>query len=129
VLPGPSLPELARTALARAAGATISDARPGGSPDTAGQVPIRAASDGSPLLLPGTGSALEQRLTACPEPVAVCVPADAPFSAVRLAGTSQLPGTRPYRRNHRLPRGRTVCRTHRPQPRPRPRQGVPGRGA
>jgi hypothetical protein len=90
VLPGPTLPERARTALARAAGATISDANPAGSPATAGQVPIWATRDGSPLLLPAAGSALEQRLAACPEPVTVCVPADAPFSAVRLTGTSQL---------------------------------------
>jgi hypothetical protein len=32
VLPGPSLPELARTALARAAAATVSDTDPAGRP-------------------------------------------------------------------------------------------------
>jgi len=48
VLPGPSLPELARTALARAAAATVSDADPGipgtpaGRPVAPGQVPVRA---------------------------------------------------------------------------------------
>src|SRR5258708_29178850 len=89
VLPGPSLPELARTALARAAAATVRDAAPGGRP-AAGQVPIRATWDGRPVLLPATGSWLEQRLSARrSKPVTVCVPADAPFSAVRLTGTSQ----------------------------------------
>src|SRR5882724_7322487 len=92
VLPGPSLPELARTALARAAAATVSDPVPGtpaGRP-AAGQVPVRATWDGRPVLLPASGSWLEQRLSARrAKPVTVSVPADAPFSAVRLTGTSQ----------------------------------------
>jgi hypothetical protein len=65
VLPGPSLPELARTALARAAAATVSDADPAGRPVAAGQVPVRATWDGRPVLLPAGGSWLEQRLTRC----------------------------------------------------------------
>ena len=93
VLPGPSLPELARTALARAAAATVSDAVPGipsGRPVAPGQVPVRATWDGRPVLLPASGSWLEQRLSARrARPVTVSVPADAPFSAVRLTGTSQ----------------------------------------
>ena len=67
VLPGPSLPELARTALARAAAATVSDAVPGipsGRPVVPGQVPVRATWDGRPVLLPASGSWLEQRLSA-----------------------------------------------------------------
>ena len=90
VLPGPSLPELARTALAHAGAATVSGTVPAGGPAAAGQVPVRAGRDGSPLLLPSTGSLLERRLAACPEPVTVCVPAAAPFSALRLTGTSRL---------------------------------------
>src|SRR5215470_13976502 len=93
VLPGPSLPELARTALAQAAAATVSDpvpGRAGGRPVAAGQVPVRATWDGRPVLLPASGSWLEQRLSARrARPVTVSVPADAPFSAVRLTGTSQ----------------------------------------
>ena len=93
VLPGPSLPELARTALARAAAATVSDAAPGipaGRTAAAGHVPVRATWDGRPVLLPASGSWLEQRLSARrSKPVIVSVPADAPFSAVRLTGTSQ----------------------------------------
>jgi hypothetical protein len=93
VLPGPSLPELARTALARAAAATVSDPVPGtpsGRPAAAGHVPVRATWDGRPVLLPASGSWLEQRLSARrAKPVTVSVPADAPFSAVRLTGTSQ----------------------------------------
>jgi hypothetical protein len=70
VLPGPSLPELARTALARAAAATVSDAdprtpgTPAGRPVAPGQVPVRATWDGRPVLLPASGSWLEQRLSA-----------------------------------------------------------------
>jgi hypothetical protein len=93
VLPGPSLPELARTALARAAAATVSDPCPGtpsGRPVAPGQVPVRATWDGRPVLLPASGSWLEQRLSARrAKPVTVSVSADAPFTAVRLTGTSQ----------------------------------------
>ena len=90
VLPGPSLPELARTALARAAAATVSDVGCLADAAPAGKVPVRAARDGSPLLLPAAGSPLERWLAAGPEPVTVCVPAGRPFSALRLTGTSQL---------------------------------------
>ena len=86
ILSGPSLAELARTALARAAAATISEADPGGRADVGGRVPVRARRDGSPLLLAATGSMLEQRLTSCPDPVTVSVPAGVPFSALRLTG-------------------------------------------
>jgi hypothetical protein len=94
VLPGPSLPELARTALARAAAATVSHASPASSPPAAIQVPVRASPDGSPVLLPGAGSLLDRRLAACPETVTVSVPAGAPYSALRLAG-----GARPAARD------------------------------
>src|ERR1700744_6138841 len=68
VLPGPSLPELARTTLARAATATISVAAADGSPAAAGPVPVRSTRDGSPLLLPAAGSPLARRLGASPGP-------------------------------------------------------------
>ncbi len=87
VLPGPSLPELARTALSRAAAATVSEAGSAGVPAAAGPVPVRAARDGSPLLLPATGTLAEQWLASAPGPVTVCVPARVPFSALRLTGT------------------------------------------
>lgn len=86
VLPGPSLPELARTALVRAATATVSAAVPGG-PALAAPVPVRATWDGSPLLLPAAGSALARRLSASPDPVRVSLPAGPPFATLRLTGT------------------------------------------
>jgi hypothetical protein len=96
VLPGPSLPELARTALARAAAATVSDssltlgpAGPVGPVGPLGPVPVRAGRDGSPLLLPATGSLVEQWLAATPESVTVSVPAVTPFTALRLSGSSR----------------------------------------
>jgi hypothetical protein len=89
VLPGPSLPELARTALARAAAATISGAGPAGCEVPPGQVPVRAGRDGSPLLLPATRSLLGRWLAACPQPVTVGVPAAAPFSSLRLTGETR----------------------------------------
>ena len=100
VLRGPSLAERARTALASAAVAEIDDARSLGDPAEAGrvpaQVPVRDGRDGSPLLLPVTGSALERRLAARPETVTVFVPAAGPYSALRLTGTA-----RPTARNRR----------------------------
>ncbi len=74
VLPGPSLPERARTALARAATATVSDATPpggavggaAGGAAVAGAVPVRAKWDGSPLLLPPDGSPLARLLAERP---------------------------------------------------------------
>jgi len=94
VLPGPTLPELARTALARAAAATVTDASPAdtartaGSAAVAGQVPVRAGRDGSPLLLPATGSPLARWLASGPAAVTVSVPASPPFDALRLTGTA-----------------------------------------
>jgi hypothetical protein len=93
VLPGPSLSELARTALARAAAAEICDPRSLGDPAAAARIPIRGGRDGSPLLLAATGSLLERRLAACPEMVTVSVPAGTPYSVLRLTGTAR-PATR-----------------------------------
>jgi hypothetical protein len=93
VLRGPSLAELARTALASAAAAEIDDVRSPGYPAEAGRVParvpVRDGRDGSPLLLPVTGSALERRLAARPETVTVFVPARGPYSVLRLTGTAR----------------------------------------
>jgi hypothetical protein len=89
VLPGPSLPELARTALVRAVTATVSGPGQAGGPDLAGQVPVRAGLDGSPLLLPAAGSPLERQLADCPGAVTVTVPASTPFHALRVTGTAQ----------------------------------------
>ncbi len=90
VLPGPTLPELARTALARAAAATVCDPGRAGGPTMAGQVPVRDRRDGSPLLLSAHGSLLEQRLAEYPGTVTVSVPAPPPFCALRLTGTARL---------------------------------------
>jgi hypothetical protein len=89
VLPGPSLPELARTALARAATATVTADDVPGRPAAAGPVPVRATRDGSPLLLPAARSPLGQWLAANPGPVRVSLPAGPPFSALRLTGTAR----------------------------------------
>ena len=94
VLPGPSLPELARTTVARAATATISAAArgetgPRGGAGSAGPVPVRSTQDGSPLLLPAAGSPLARWLAASPGAVRVSLPADPPFSALRLTGTAR----------------------------------------
>jgi hypothetical protein len=88
VLPGPSLPERARTALARAASATVSDPRIAGAP-AASQVAVRACRDGSPLLLPAPGSLVAAWLAAGPEEVRVSLPAGPPFAALRLTGTAR----------------------------------------
>jgi hypothetical protein len=93
VLPGPSLPELARTALARAATVTVSPATAPGSPTAAGPVPVRPMLDGSPLLLPAAGTPLAHWLAEGPAPVRVSLPTGPPFSALRLTGTA-----RPVRR-------------------------------
>ena len=86
VLPGPSLPELARTALARAAAATVSHAGTVAAQDTSDQVPVRAGPAGSPIILASAGSGLARRLAACRRPVTVSVPACTPFAALRLSG-------------------------------------------
>ena len=88
VLPGPSLPERARTALARAAAATVSDASLPGAPPAAGQVPVRATRDGNALLLPPAGSLVAAWLAARPQAVRVSLPAGPPFSALRLTRTA-----------------------------------------
>lgn len=85
-LPGPSLPELARTALARAAAATVSQPSSVGRPATIGRVPIRPGPVGSPVLLASAGSELSRRLAALPRAVTVSVSATTPFSALRLTG-------------------------------------------
>src|SRR5215468_9069796 len=87
VLPGPSLPERARTALARARTASVSDATSTDGPSAAGLVSVRATWDGSPLLLPPAGSPLASWLAGRPGAVRVSLPAGAPFSALRLTGT------------------------------------------
>jgi hypothetical protein len=101
VLPGPSLAELARTALASAAAAEIDDARSPGDPDyparVPAQVPVRDGRDGSPMLLSVTGSVFEHQLSAQREAVTVTVPATGPFSTLRLTGTA-----RPTARNRRV---------------------------
>ena len=94
VLPGPSLAELARTALASAVTAEIDDARSPGDQVCAGrvpaQVPVRDGRDGSPLLLPVTGSALEHQLAARVEEATVTVPAAGPYSTLQLTGMARL---------------------------------------
>jgi hypothetical protein len=101
VLPGPSLAELARTALASAAAAEIDDARCPGEPAHPGRVPVlvpvRDGRDGSPLLLSVTGSVVEHQLSAQREAVTVTVPAGGPYRALRLTGTA-----RPTARNRRI---------------------------
>jgi hypothetical protein len=89
VLPGPSLSELARTALARAAAAEICAAPSVGDLASTLRVSVRGGRDGSPLLLPATGSLLERRLAASPETVTVSVPAGTPYSVLRLTGTAR----------------------------------------
>lgn len=89
VLPGPSLPEVARTLLARAAAASVSVPDGVARMAPACPVPVRAGRDGSPLLLPAAGSLLEQELAASAGTVIVTVPAEAPFRALRLAGQAR----------------------------------------
>jgi hypothetical protein len=83
VLPGPPLPELARTTMARAFAGTVSV---GGSVTT---VPIRADRVGRPILLPDDESALARKLATASSPeVTVAVPATAPFSSLRITGAA-----------------------------------------
>ncbi len=84
VLPGPSRAELARTALARAAAAAVTAAGPDGCAFAA--VPVRVNAAGQPVLLPAAGSALAGLLAAGPAEVTVAVPADLPFTSLRLVG-------------------------------------------
>ena len=101
VLPGPSLAELARTALASAATAEIDDDHRPGDEAYRGRVPVlaqvRDGRDGSPLLLSVTGSVFEHQLSAQREAVTVTVPAGGPYSALQLTGTA-----RPTARNRRV---------------------------
>jgi hypothetical protein len=85
VLPGPSLPEIARTALARAATATVTGPSLLGV-RAGGQVPVRATHNGNPLLLPANGSLIAAWLAASPHPVRVSLPAGPPFATLRLTG-------------------------------------------
>ena len=89
VIPGPSLPERARTALARAATATVSDPSLPGGPAATAPVPVRATRDGNALLLPATGSLAAAWLAAGPHAVRVSLPAGPPFSVLRLTGTAR----------------------------------------
>jgi hypothetical protein len=52
----------------------------------AATVPLRVSQVGHPILLPRDGSALARQLAAGPAMVTISVPADAPFSALRLTG-------------------------------------------
>jgi hypothetical protein len=88
VLPGPSLPEIARTALARAATATVTDPSLLGV-RAGGQVPVRATRNGNPLLLPASGSLIAAWLTVSPHPVRVSLPAGPPFATLRLTGRTR----------------------------------------
>lgn len=83
----PTLPELARTAVARAAAATVRPAGPGSDPAAVCPVPVRSGPAGSPVLLAPANSALGHQLEARPGAVVVSVPAAAPFSALTLTGT------------------------------------------
>jgi hypothetical protein len=91
VLPGPPLPELARTTMARACAAVVSWAGPRAL--RAATVPVRASQSGHPILLPRRGSALARRLAEGPLSVTLTIPADAPFEALRLTGMTS-PGGR-----------------------------------
>jgi hypothetical protein len=80
--------ELARTTLARARAARIScscAARPGGDPVTAS---MRADQAGQPVLLFASDSARAQHVTSHAG-ITVTVPADPPFMALALTGTTQ----------------------------------------
>jgi len=92
VLPGPPLPELARTTMARACVAVVSCAGP--AELRAATVALRASHEGHPVLLPRDGSALARYLAQGPAIVTVIIPADAPFEALRLTGMTTLGMTR-----------------------------------
>jgi hypothetical protein len=87
VLPGPPLPELARTTMARACAAIVRCAGAGGLPPAT--VPVRASRAGHPILLPQQGSALARQLASGPSVVTVTIPAQAPFAALRLTGMTR----------------------------------------
>lgn len=84
-LPGPPLAELARTTVARAAAATVTCT--GSREIPLATVPVRADQAGLPVLLPPAGSLLARHLDgSSPAAVTVILPAEAPFSALRLSG-------------------------------------------
>ena len=87
VLPGPPLAELARTAVASAAAATVSCGRAGGGASAAAPVAMRADAAGQPILLPAADSALARELAGQPASVTVRILARPPFAALRLTGT------------------------------------------
>lgn len=87
VLPGPPLAELARTAMDRACAAVV--IYPGPRSFPMATVPVRTSRTGHPILLPGRGSVLDQRLAVSAARVSVTIPADAPFSALRLIGMTR----------------------------------------
>jgi hypothetical protein len=86
VLPGPGLAEVARTVMARACAAVVNCAGP--SNFCVATVPLQVSVTGQPILLARHGSELARQLAAGPALVTVTVPADAPFSALRLTGTT-----------------------------------------
>ena len=88
VLPGPTLAELARTAVARATAATVACAD-GRASAPAQAVAVRAGPGGQPILLPAPGSELARQLASSTADVTVCVPADPPYRALRLTGRIQ----------------------------------------
>jgi hypothetical protein len=87
VMPGPPLPELARTTMARAVSATVSCAGSRELPPAT--VPIRSDRAGRPVLVPDSESTLARHLATRPVTVTVAVPAAAPFSALRLTGITR----------------------------------------
>jgi hypothetical protein len=87
VLPGPSLPELARTAMARAVAATVRWC--GTRQFIPATVPVRVGQAGRPVLLPRAGSAVARHLANGPVTVTLAVPAAAPFAALRLTGVTR----------------------------------------
>jgi hypothetical protein len=93
VLPGPSLAELARTTVLRATAATVSYRY---TPDArllpAAPVPLRTDARGLPVLMPRAGSALDRRLSR-EATVTIAVPADSPFSSLRITGPVRPLGT------------------------------------
>jgi len=90
VLPGPPLPELARTTMARAVSATVSAtvSCAGTRELPPATVPVRTDYTGRPVIVPNAESTLARHLAVCPVTVTVAVPAAAPFSALRLTGVT-----------------------------------------
>src|ERR1700745_989524 len=87
VVPGPGLAELARTVMARSCAAVVNCAGPDNF--CLATVPMQVSPTRQPLLLARPGSRRARELAAAPALVTVTVPADAPFSALRLTGTTR----------------------------------------